>query len=387
MLSYVRNLFRRSRTTRPWISPRRFEVENLEDRTVPSATGIGGHARAATLSSFSNGRFTRTSAAFFRQALAGIELDASLGAVAVARSSTPIVREFGQILQADAAGTLVELGRLLQVPGTLSTAGFTSTDQGTLNTLSTQTGSTFDRTFLNDVASAETRLQNLYQTENQSTGGGRTDQAGRNFAAGQVQVARNDLALANRLLQASQNGTLTGATLLGGTPVSQADAAFAVMAAEDNEMEIMIGSLALSHGGSASVRNYGRMLLTDHLYAQRELLPVLTQLGITYNGEVSTDNQTELTKLAGLSGAAFDSEFLSHNVTDHQKDIPEYSMEGMTAQNLQIAIYAEAQVPTLTKHLYFAQYVQQGGRFGDQTGGSDLTGFFNGTSSSRSSRR
>jgi putative membrane protein len=144
--------------------------------------------------------------------------------------------------------------------------------------------------------------------------------------------------------------------LSAGTAWAKTDAEFITDAIIGSNSEIALGKLAKQMGSTKAVRNFGQTLIADHGKARKSALALAPKLGVQPSSELKPAAQQELDKLKALSGPAFDQEFASYMVDDHQKDIAEFQEEaGMTASPA--TAFAKKTLPTLQKHLELAQAI------------------------------
>lgn len=124
--------------------------------------------------------------------------------------------------------------------------------------------------------------------------------------------------------------------------------------------EMMLGRLAQSRGDSASVRNYGKTLESDHWDARADVQATARRMRLGYIANVRTiapEARAEQRRLNGLRGRAFDREFIRYMVDDHRKDIGAFRDEAREGNDL-AAQLARRQLPTLQKHLDTALSLQ-----------------------------
>jgi putative membrane protein len=145
-------------------------------------------------------------------------------------------------------------------------------------------------------------------------------------------------------------------TVLCGTAtaaVAKSDKVFITDAIQGDISEVALGQLAAKMGASQGVRRFGSTLASDHGKAEKQALSVAKRLGVTPPKDMKDEAKTEMSKLQGLSGTAFDAEFAAYMVQDHQKDIADFEEQaegrGLTAT------LAKKSLPTLEKHLKIAQ--------------------------------
>lgn len=133
---------------------------------------------------------------------------------------------------------------------------------------------------------------------------------------------------------------------------------FMKKAIEGNLAEIKVGELAQKKGASEGVRHFGMVLEQDHSAANSQAMTTASSMGVSPPAEPSLKAQAEYRHLASLSGSKFDQAFVKEMVSDHKKDIAEYSKEAK-AGNSQAASYARQSLPTLQKHLRLAESLKR----------------------------
>jgi putative membrane protein len=108
----------------------------------------------------------------------------------------------------------------------------------------------------------------------------------------------------------------------------------------------------------SAVQDYGKMLVNDHNDALQKLVDLMKKNGIPQPKGLPEERSEAVKKMQGLSGAAFDREFVNMMVTDHQKAVDAFRHAAATAQNVDVRDYAKSMLPTLEKHLKDAQDLQ-----------------------------
>jgi putative membrane protein len=136
------------------------------------------------------------------------------------------------------------------------------------------------------------------------------------------------------------------------------DTSFVTEAMKGDNSEVALGNLAEQKGSSSGVKDLGRMLVSDH-GAHKQVVAALAQkANVPVTNDLNDEAKAEQKKLEGLSGAAFDKEFVRATVEDHQKDIAKYEQEAKSG-DAQSAAMAKQTLPTLRKHLQTAQALQK----------------------------
>jgi putative membrane protein len=138
----------------------------------------------------------------------------------------------------------------------------------------------------------------------------------------------------------------------------KASETFLKKAIEGNFAEVSMGDLAQKNGESEDVKSYGKMLSTDHSAANQKALDVAKSMGMNPPSEPNTKQKADFDKMSKMSGASFDKMFAKHMISDHQKDIADYTK---AAKNKDASgEYAAGQIDTLQKHLEAAKSLKPG---------------------------
>jgi putative membrane protein len=149
-------------------------------------------------------------------------------------------------------------------------------------------------------------------------------------------------------------GVLVASAALAGAALAASDQDFLKKALEGDNSEMALGQMAEQRGASAGVRDFGRMLHDDHAAAKAKALPVAQEHGVPDTADMAPEAKAEAQKLKGLSGPAFDREFVRYMVTDHKKDIADFQKQARHGDR-QTASLARETLPDLRKHLKTAQ--------------------------------
>jgi putative membrane protein len=132
---------------------------------------------------------------------------------------------------------------------------------------------------------------------------------------------------------------------------------FAVAAAQGGLTEVELGKLALKNAGDPSVKEFGMRMVSDHSRANDELKSIASKNNIQLPAEVSSSQKSMIDKLAKLSGAEFDKEYMSDMVKDHEDDVAEFQTQSKDGNTAEIKAFAGKTLPTLQSHLEMAREV------------------------------
>ncbi|GAB2946701.1 hypothetical protein GCM10027048_09590 [Hymenobacter coalescens] len=103
------------------------------------------------------------------------------------------------------------------------------------------------------------------------------------------------------------------------TKRQEQDADFMVEAATGSRFGAELGLLAQRRGGSPALRSYGQQLAREQSSLSAALRTVGEQKNLAVPDALTQDQQETVSKLSGLSGAAFDQELLG-TITEHLDD-------------------------------------------------------------------
>lgn len=136
------------------------------------------------------------------------------------------------------------------------------------------------------------------------------------------------------------------------------DQAFVKQAIQGNLAEVQLGQLAQQKATDPQVRQFGQMLATDHEANNEKAEALAKAMNVTPPSAPNAEQKQMYQRLSGLSGPAFDREFVSHMIADHRKDIALFTKETKSS-NAQVAQYAQATLPDLKKHLQAAEVLSK----------------------------
>lgn len=131
---------------------------------------------------------------------------------------------------------------------------------------------------------------------------------------------------------------------------NQRDEEFAMKAAEGGMMEVMMGELAQKNGASGEVKDFGKMMVTDHSKANDELKALAAQKNINLPSTLGNEKQDKYNDLAKKTGKDFDKDYIDLMVKDHEHDIDEFQEEADKGNDPDIKAFAAKTLPTLQHH-------------------------------------
>jgi putative membrane protein len=109
---------------------------------------------------------------------------------------------------------------------------------------------------------------------------------------------------------------------------SDADKKFLAMAAQSDQNEIALSKLAAEKASNPDVKAFADKMVTEHQGMTESMKPFADKWGLSAPNGPDASHQKEWDKLNGMSGAAFDKEYMSDMMTDHTKAYSAFTKEG-----------------------------------------------------------
>lgn len=145
----------------------------------------------------------------------------------------------------------------------------------------------------------------------------------------------------------AESAQTTGTT----TAVAEEDSKFAVDAANGGMAEVELGQLAENKGTDAKVKEFGKMMVTDHTKANDELKALAASKNITLPAAPSEDRQKISRDLSAKSGKDFDKAYIDQMVKDHEKTVKLFEDGQKNVKDSEIKAFIEKTLPVLISHL------------------------------------
>ena len=139
--------------------------------------------------------------------------------------------------------------------------------------------------------------------------------------------------------------------------VDKDDAKFAVAAANGGMAEVELGNLAQQNAANSQVKDFGKMMVTDHSKANDELMALAKSKNITLPVAIDADEQKVKDDLSKKSGADFDKAYVSNMIDDHKKDIKDFEDASKNCKDPDLKAFAVKTLPTLKMHLAAIQKI------------------------------
>jgi putative membrane protein len=133
------------------------------------------------------------------------------------------------------------------------------------------------------------------------------------------------------------------------------DKVFLQKASEGGMAEVQMGRLAAQKGNSSEVKQFGQKMVEDHTKLNEQMKPIAASLGVAAPRHLNKTDQAEFDKLSGLSGDAFDQEYITNMVKDHRKDLHEFRREEAATSNPDLKQAVSQAEQVISQHLSMIQ--------------------------------
>jgi len=156
--------------------------------------------------------------------------------------------------------------------------------------------------------------------------------------------------------------TDTGVTMAGSSSMTPAN--FMAQLATVNTLEIQQGTLARDRATNPQVKEFARMMVTDHTKLNQQGARVAFRLDITTKPgdraeDMNEDAKDATSDLTDATGSDFDKKYMDMQVEEHQKtlDMLNNAKGATTEQDLLTVI--DGTIPVVQRHLDRAKQLQQ----------------------------
>lgn len=142
------------------------------------------------------------------------------------------------------------------------------------------------------------------------------------------------------------------------------DAQIAHIVVTADAIDSAAGVLAAQKGSAKDVKDFGKMMVTDHGAVNKQAVALATKLGVTpedndVSRQLKTGADANLAKLEGLSGKEFDKAYIDNEVAYHQTVADALTQKLIPgAQNAELKALLEKSLPAFGAHLDRAKKIQ-----------------------------
>lgn len=124
---------------------------------------------------------------------------------------------------------------------------------------------------------------------------------------------------------------------------------FLKQAAAGGMMEVEAGKVAAANASGNPVKEFAKMMITDHTKAASELNVIAMELGVLIPSSLSKEHQDHLKMLSAKKGSEFDKAYMKMMIDDHAKTV-ELFKSFTSARNPKVADFATKHLPIIEAH-------------------------------------
>jgi len=129
---------------------------------------------------------------------------------------------------------------------------------------------------------------------------------------------------------------------------------FLQKAAEGGTAEVQLGKLAVEKASADDVKAFGQKMVDDHTQLNNQMAPLAESKGVALPRKMGKADQAEYDKLAGLSGEAFDKEYVAYMVKDHHEDLREFRTAAMNTNDPDMKMALDKAAKVIREHMVMA---------------------------------
>jgi len=152
-------------------------------------------------------------------------------------------------------------------------------------------------------------------------------------------------------MNSNSNMMNSGANMSNSRSGATAPDGFMTEAATGGMAEIELSRLAATKSQNAEVKKFAQKMIEDHTNANVELKQMAGKKNVTLPTALDAAHQAVKDKLSGLSGAAFDKEYVNAMVTDHEKTVGLFKTQADGGTDADAKAFAAKTLPKLQGHL------------------------------------
>jgi putative membrane protein len=132
--------------------------------------------------------------------------------------------------------------------------------------------------------------------------------------------------------------------------INKKDTEYLQKTAQGTMAEVKMGEMAQKQAADERVKQFGKRMVDDHGKDLQNLRQLADQKHLTLPEAPSRKQRKEIDKLAKLSGADFDKEYVKYEVKDHKDDVEENGKTMKRAADPDVRNFASAEYQTVLAH-------------------------------------
>lgn len=142
----------------------------------------------------------------------------------------------------------------------------------------------------------------------------------------------------------------------GGLAKVQSD--FLVNAYSKGLLKLALSDVAKQKAQAKRVQKFANEMVQAHRKLNEELKNLATQKQLTMPGDLTADQQKQLNELKNKLGRAFDVQYVSLMIDEHQTAVDEFEKASRDYEDADVQVLAARNLPPLRAHLDSAKMVR-----------------------------
>jgi putative membrane protein len=127
-------------------------------------------------------------------------------------------------------------------------------------------------------------------------------------------------------------------------------------AAQGGMAEVSLGQMATQRATSNAVKQYGQRMVREHTQANKELMQLASQKGVTPPKDMGPKYKAAMDRLSQLPKASFDQAYMSEaGINGHLESQAVYQRQAQLGQDPDLKAFAAKILPTVVNHLQMAR--------------------------------
>ncbi len=177
------------------------------------------------------------------------------------------------------------------------------------------------------------------------------------------------LGLGTAMAQTTAGSAGSAAASAATGAASAQDKKFLVQATDGSLFEIKTSQLALQKSSSDDVKQYAQKMIDDHNTLMTQMKPVAMQANVTPQTDLmEAKHKKEYKQLEGLSGTAFDTQYIKDQTADHQTTVTAFQKEINSGSLPDEKSAAQQGLPIVQGHMQMIQQIAQSHNVTTNTG-------------------
>lgn len=132
--------------------------------------------------------------------------------------------------------------------------------------------------------------------------------------------------------------------------INKKDTEYLQKAAQGTMSEVKMGEMAQKQAADERVKQFGKRMVDDHGKDLQNIRQLASKKHVTLPDAPNKEQSKEADKLAKLSGADFDKEYVKYEMKDHKEDVKENGKAMKKAADPDVKNFASAEYRTVVAH-------------------------------------